>query len=229
MARPIVTVPAPLMRALQVAWDPDWRGQTSGAFLSGVSRPVNNAFPRWVGQAPLRLSRDMILQWRAIEAQAEGRRGIYRVPMIDPLGFDPGETDTNGYAQTGVPFSNGQTLANGLGLAFEPFVTAGAAADAGAVSLRVDTRPSGGFVPRVGQYLSHDDWPMIVTARRQHATDFWDLDVQMPLRAAISFGDPIMLRAHGRFERPEETPGGLSYGRNQRAEPTLVLQEVLTR
>lgn len=115
-----ITIPLELMLSTNVSWDIDWRGQSSGESNAGSRQIVYNAFPRWVGKPKLALEGQQIAEWRAIRARAQGRRGVYRVPMVDPLSFDYGSLRKD-ILQQGIPNVNNNTFSTGKGMAYAPF------------------------------------------------------------------------------------------------------------
>lgn len=225
MERTIVTIPPGLLTHLNVNWDIDWRGQSSGDLNDGTTQTVFNAFPRWVGSPKVFLYREAIAQWQAIRDQAQGRVGIYRMRMLNPAAFSA----TNAFP-TGVPFSNGQPFSTGYGFEYESIGYGMAAASAGATELQLSSEFG---LPNVGQIMSHDDWPFRVTSvtddgtsgDEQHAT----ITLQMPLRKAIAADDPISLVGTGLFESAEEGMGNPAYGVDQISQISLSFREVLNR
>lgn len=225
MQRSIVTFPRSLLRMMRMDWDIEWRGQGVGAFNSGVTQVVYNAFPRWVGSPKVHLHNTAIRQFRAIRHAAQGRRHVFRVPMVDPIGFDMLSAGGVTLSQ-GAPFSTAATFSTGQGLAYAPFALAVGAASAGATQLRIDVSPTG-VAPVPGQHMSHDDRPFVVTWSDLVSGTIYDVGIQMPLRAAISDGDEVRLEAVGLFEVVEEQGGNPSYDRNRRAQPEIQLREWL--
>jgi hypothetical protein len=226
MEREIITIPSSLMRITRVDWDIDWRGQGVGESNAGSGQTIYNAFPRWTGSVALYLRRDSLLQWRAIRAQAQGRVGIYRVPMRDPLGFDAVETGQS--YPTGVPFANGQSFGSGYGFAYEPFCTAVNAASAGDTQIRVDASAVG-VAPKIGQIMSHNSWPFLVTWVTEISLDVYDIGIQMPLREAIVVDDPVLMQGVGLFEVTEDKSGAMPYGHKHQSTPVFDFREVLNR
>ena len=224
MQRPIITIRPDLLRYLSCNWDIDWRGQ-SASLNSGISRTVYAGFPRWVGSPGVFLSGAALAEWRAIKATAQGRRGIYRLPLVDPIGFSPSGV---GSYDSGLPFSSGATFSNARGFAFEPFATCAVAVAKGATSLRVDTA-SVGVAPAQGQIMSAGDWPFMVTSVLPVSGTLYDLTVEMPLRAAIAVDAPILMQGRGLFEAAEEGMGNAAYDANRVSQISLSFVEVLTR
>ncbi|MFC4668920.1 hypothetical protein ACFO5X_10175 [Seohaeicola nanhaiensis] len=229
MDRQIITVPRELMRVMNSSWDIDWRGQSMGETTGGMNRTVFTAFPRWMGAPSLYLRRETILSWRALKLAAQGQVNIYRLSMIDPIGFDfQGAVWGAGIGAEGIPFDEGVTFDEGVGFDFQPTCTAVNGAAAGATQLRVNITPAG-IVPRVGQIMGHGDWPFAVVAVSMVSAGVYDLRIQMPLRAAIAAGDMILHEGVGLFEVAEEGGGDLSYEFKHEARPVFRFREVLTR
>ncbi|NIZ63284.1 hypothetical protein DL239_20155 [Sedimentitalea sp. CY04] len=222
MQREIVTIPPNFLRVLNVDWDIDWRGQSVGDATSGSSATVYNSFPRWVGSPKVSLVRDEITQWRAIRAQAQGRVGIYRMEMVDPLGFIAPDVNPNG-----VSFSGGGLFNGGSGFAYTPICRAVNPAGAGATEIRLDV--AGEAAPVVGQIMSHDDWPFVVVWASLVSGNVYDVGIQMPLRADIAVNDLINLRGVGRFEAVDESAGNPAYDRRRVSSIQLSFREVLSR
>jgi hypothetical protein len=220
MQRPIVTIPAGFLHLVDANWDIDWRGQPPGNDTGGGTSVVYNRFPRWVGSPSIVLQGDAIAQWRAIRAQAQGRVGIYRLSMVDPVG------STSVAAPGGTSFEGGASFASGVGFASEPACFAVADVSAGAVQIRVDTAE---FAPVVGQIMSHKLWPFVVTWVLEVSAGTYDLGIQMPLRAAITAGDIIKLEGEGLFEAVEDGMGAAGYDVDLVARPRLNFREVLNR
>lgn len=219
MQRHIITIPPGFLRLLRVDWDIDWRGQSSGDRTDGSTQVVYNRFPRWVGRPEIFLQGAQVARWRAIRGAAQGRVGVYRIRMCDPVGF----TDASLGDQ--IPYSNGLPHSTGAGFEYAPICTASLAAAAGATELRV----AAGVAPNVGQIMSHDDWPFLVTSVETVSAGVYDLGVQMPLRAAIAAGDPINMQGTGLFEATDDTMGNPSYAAARVATVGLSFQEVLVR
>jgi hypothetical protein len=227
MDRHLVTVTPSLWRDLEIAWDIDWRGQPSPDTLNGNSGTVFNAFPRWIGSPKAKLNRGAIPAWNAIRAMMEGRRGILRMPMNDPLAFDWRAAAAE-YAVFGVPFSTGSLFSSGKGFAYTPTVLAVSDVAAGATMFEVDISPSG-IAPVAGQIMSYDDWPFRVTSADPMGGDIYEIGVRMPIRFAIPADAEIEHRAFGRFELVDPRGGEARYGRRMSAEVTLSVQEVIVR
>lgn len=221
MERPIVTLPQDFLRFLNVDWDIDWRGQGLGETTGGGSATVYNKFPRWVGSPTIYLKGTALAQWRAIRATAQGRLGIYRLPMLDPVGIDPGQA---GAIET--LFDDGAGFDSGTGFADQPLCFASMAADPGAEQIRVE---NAAVAPVAGQIMSHGHWPFVVTWVSEVSAGVFDLGVQMPLRAGIAIGDPIQLQGEGLFEAVEGSMGRPSYGVTRLSTLTLNFREVLNR
>lgn len=231
MKRDVVTLPPSLLRAVRFVWDIDWRGQSAGASLTGGTTTVFNAAPRWVGQPVFAVNGVAIAQWRAVRAAARGRAHLYRLPLIDPIGARDMVPDLGAdAARLGLPLAKGQRLANGAGIAWRPCLRCvGGGAAAGATDMVVDAsrapRP-----PYVGQILSHDYWPFVVTSVLPGSVaDRYDITLEMPLRGEIPENDAVDLIAHGLFEATDDTSGPADYDRQMRARPQLSLVEALVR
>lgn len=227
MKREIITIPPGLISPLDMNWDIDWRGQSSGELGNGITQMVNSAFPRWVGSPQIFLRPDQILPWRAIRARARGRVNLYRIEICDPLGFNIADTGSS-YISTGVPFSTDVTFSTGQGLAYSPFVTCAAGAAIGATEFTVSAE--GGIPdPKVGQIMSFDDWPFMVVAADDLGSGDFTLQIEMPLRSSIEAGGLIDLRATGLFEASDASAGNPSYGAAHFSKPTLKFMEYLNR
>lgn len=212
----IITISRPMMLAIDCNWDIDWRGQSAGGNNAGGAQIVYNRFPRWIGSPTLRLGDDQVNQWRAVRAAAQGRANVFRVPMIDHGDVEYFE---------GIPFDNGETFSTGQGMAYAPFVSTVAAAAAGASDILVS---EGDETVRVGQFISHDDWPALVTWRTEEGANV-RLGIQMPLRRAIPAAAEIQLRAHGLFRATDDTMGNPAIGLVRFSEPQLSFEEWLNR
>jgi hypothetical protein len=230
MTRQIITPRAGLLQMLSVDWDIDWRNQAQGDFNDGLGRTQFAGFPRWVGTPRVRLGRAALGEWRATRASAQGRVGLYRIRMQDLGVFNPADAGATGTEATlGKTTAAGNYFSNGFGWEWSPFALAVADYAAGAEVIRVDTTSCNGLAPVVGQIMSHDDWPFAVTYVRDRGSDIYELGIQMPLRAAITSGDQVLLQGRGRFEARESGMGRVAYDRNPRAAVELDFVEVLAR
>lgn len=230
MSRQIVTVPRSIAASTRFTWDIDWRGQSPGESMTGATPIVYNAAPRWVGKPVLGLNKDAILQWRAIRAQAQGRALAYRFPMIDPLGDRAAHSvAAQSWIGSGVPFATGASFSTGAGFAYAPSARLVNAAPAGATSMTIDVTGAP-RAPYVGQMLSHDNWPFVVTSvTAATVADHYDLTVQMPLRKAIAADEPISYFASGIFVAADDLTGAPQYERRMRSRPEMSLVEYITR
>lgn len=229
MQREVLNVPRDLMRSIEVNWTPDWRGQSLPEANSGVSTVVYNRFPRWVGSPRLVLSGSRLLAWRAIRAKAQGRKNLYRVPMVDPVGFNHGlAAERAGVGSEGLPFSTGAYFSTGHGFSYDPAAVAVGGFARGADEIRLDTAAAG-FFPVVGQIMSHDDRPFIVTEILETSEAECTVGIQMPLRASIPDGAPVLMQGRGIFEAAEEGMGNPSYGVDLVSRVRLSFQEYLNR
>lgn len=225
MTRPLVTVPLDLLKLSSIDWDIDWRGQPAAESTADTTQVVYNRFPRWVGSIGLIHKREAIGRWRALRWSAQGRAGIYRLPMLDPGVFNrksmsqSSRCDLYSYASR---FAAGDDFYDG------PFIYAAAAAAAGAKEVRVSV-PLLGQVPVPGQIISADDWPMGVTTVSYEGGSTYLIGVQMPLRAAISAGAAISLVGVGRFEVLDDMAGRAGYGPVAVSTTSIEFREVLTR
>lgn len=231
MQRRIIIIPPTLFRLTAADWDIAWRGQSSGDANDGVTTTVYNAFPRFVAEPQIVLKPNEVAQWRAVRAHARGRIGIYRVRMCDPVGFArkavaPGASS---WLALGTPHASGSLFANGLGYWFDPFVTAAAAASAGAEAIRVDTTASGGVAPKPGQIMSAADWPFIVTSVSEVSASVRELTVEPALRKPIAAGDTILMTGAGLFEIAEDRTGNPSYDTSRVSRLGIALREVISR
>lgn len=226
MERPIITVPRALVRDMQMTWRPEWRGQEAGVSIGGNPLGVVNAFPRWIGDVRFPLHQAQIRRWRAVQAQGQGRLGIYRMWINDPVAFS-WTTAAGSRARTGLPFGNGQYTATSQGVAFTPMALTVGAVQAGATEFRIDVSPCG-IAPVEGQIMSHDDWPFTVTWVQPVSGTIYDIGVQM-LRPAIADGGIIHMQAFGRFELRDERQGDPSYDASHHSVVSVSFQEVLRR
>jgi len=228
MTPEVVTVPH-LAHFIQVDWAIDWRSQSSGTGNSGNNQFVYNAFPRFVGRPQVHLHRSEIAEWRSILASVKGRANVLRMPMVDPAGFDyirAAELDGVNPA-TGISFSTGEPFSTGYGFRYTPLVLAAEAAAQGATEIVVDESSTAASVS-VGQFLSYDDWPMVVRWRQAEGSNY-RLGVEPSLRTAIAAGEPISLLAYGRFQVIEANTFPLPYQANQVSTPRFALVEWLNR
>lgn len=212
----IIDIPLLFWRLTEVNWRIDWRGQGEVSGLNGSDQIILNAFPRFVGSAPLVLPPQMMLAWRALMTKGAGRANVYRVRMLDPV------------AQA-VPYqgwaSNWADYQSGYYVEYRPQVTCTGAA-AGAETITVDERGLSEPI-KIGSYLSYDDWPFAVTGRSGSGAAAV-LEVAQ-LRRAIPAGASIDCIARGLFRATSDETGQMSYGIDRVATPTLDLVEWITR
>lgn len=226
MERPVITVPRDLLRQTDMNWRIDWRGQESGTTIGGNPIGVVNAFPRWIGEANLSLHRDAVRRWRAVVGQAQGRLGVFRLPINDPVGFN-WKGAAGALAANGAQLDNDQYLTTGNGIAYVPMALAVGSVSAGATEFRVDVSPCG-IAPVDGQIMSADDWPFMVSWVQPVSGTLYDIGVQR-LATSIEDGGVINMQGHGRFEMRDEGQGNAAYGPDRHSTPTLAVQEVLRR
>lgn len=217
--RRIITIPPGFMRNIEVNWDIDWRGQSPRAKVNGATEDVLSAYPLWVGTPTISLRREHILAWRAIRAQAQGRANLYRIRMCDPLG-----SHLTGAAQSGVPFSDDQPFASGLGFENRPFMTAVSGVSRGSETMVVSGTP-----PRQGQIISHNDWPYLVTSVLAVSGGDHRITFQMPLYAAIPAGDPVYLDGSSLFEAADADMGAAPYGPGFHTTARLSFRQYINR
>ncbi|ETX26514.1 hypothetical protein [Roseivivax isoporae] len=227
MQRPIVTVPYSMMCALERDWWIDWRGQAEAERVGGGTQVVFNQFPRWMGEMAFSFTAEKSAYWRAIAWAAQGRLGIYRLFMADPLVFIRAKVLPADWIRLGKPFSNDQRFSTGYGFDPGPQVSAAAAAAPGAEEILV-TVTDPGLVPKQGQIISADDWPMGVLWVAAEGGDVYRLGVTLQ-RATIAVGDPISLVATGLFEALDDLGSRLAYGKSRTSAPTMTFREVLNR
>lgn len=222
MERPIITLPRNLLRPSEFDWDIDWREQSAGVGTGGRRNILMGVLPRWIGSPKINLlDRTSLLTWRAHRWAGRGITGVYRLTMWDPVGH------RGGGLPSGNPFSDAVSFSDGT--AFEncyQVVTVGYA-PAGASEIVIDE--TGAVAPvRVGQILSHDDWPFGVTSKMPEGQPgLYRLTVEMPLRRAIDDGALIDLAATGLFELVDARSGNPRYGIDRTSRPSLQLQEWL--
>ena len=214
------------MAVSAVDWDIDWRGQAAMTSTSGGEQTIYQAMPRWIGAPTLWLTRDQISAWRALRATARGRIAVYRVPMIDPLGFDlMAHAQNAAQIHEGIMHEGGAPFSSGMGYAFAPFVPCAADAAAGASELLVDEAALP--VPvKVGALISYQDRPYRIAWRAAEGAHT-RLGIEMPLRAPIAAGALIDLEAKGLFIAQSDDMGNATYDRNFRATVALQLREWL--
>jgi hypothetical protein len=223
MTRRIITVPLALMRTIRVDWDIDWRNRSAGTSNSGVGQIVSAGIPRFIGAPTLRLHGEAIGRWRAMRDAAQGQRHVFRVPMVDPTSYDlakrlPAPT---------VPWSGDLPFEEGVGFAFDPIYSAplGAAAGATEIVLRDAGAPIG---IRLGQVLSHDDWPFRVVSKMRSGDD-WVCQVAPAIRRPIPAGAVIQGIGTGLFQTSDQAAGRVVIGMAPIAEPSLNLVEWVNR
>ena len=226
MSRSIVTVPYSLMLATEINWWIDWRGRGSQR-NDDTTKIVHNRAPRWRGELSLVLQGAAAGAWRARHWAAEGRAGVYRLFMIDPMLFDRMEVMSAAAAAKGVPFSTGSYFSTGAGFEAGPYIAAAAAAEPGASSIVVSV-PDPDLVPAVGQIISAHDWPMGVLSVEDLGEQTYRLEVSLQ-RATIAAGDPIALVATGLFEVESDEASSMPYGLSRVARPGLSFREALKR
>lgn len=100
-----------------------------------------------------------------------------------------------------------------------------AGAAAGAVEIVVNETDAPSSI-KVGQILSHADWPFVVTWRMDEGGGLVRLGIEMPLRRAIPAGDPVSLVAYGLFELSGSSPR-IGYDWQLAVKDELSLQEWL--
>lgn len=216
MTRRVVTIPRAMMRSTARDWDIDWRGKSAGTTNDGFGQVVVNAPPRWIGSPQLLLHGPALQVWSSIRLYAQGRAGVFRVPMVELVGqAGPASVLWDG----DLPFEGGG------GWAYEPFVVTTAGADAGAEEIAVSD-PDVMIEPAL--LISHDDWPYRVIYRSA-VTGVVRVGIQPPLRRAIPSGATISLRACGLFEATDDTMGRPVTGMRHIAAPQLSFREWLNR
>lgn len=222
MERRLITIPRSLFSVTVTDWHIDWRGQSvSGGQgdLNGTDQVVFSAAPRFVGSPQIALAGADIRQWRAVMSALRGRTNIFRVPMVDmpELPWDRARRAFLASARPGALEP----------LTYAPTVTLVSDAPAGAESIVVDESNAPAPV-QVGQFMSHDDWPFVVTSRQESETTT-TLTVEMPLRKAISAGSLIEMEAFGRFETVDDAPATPEVDTTRTAIVQLNLREYLNR
>lgn len=227
MKREIITIPPNLLRLQTFDWSIDWRGQKSGETNIGGVQTVFSAFPQWVGSLDFKLFGPEILDWRAIHATAMGEINLYSIEMFDPLGFNY-RTFAPAYVESGIPHSTGPLFSTGSGYSYEPFVICAGGFSAGSSTLVVET-PTGIPAPIVGQIMSYDTWPFLVTSVTDLGGSSYSITIKMPLRTDVPDGGLISLRARGLFYAVDSGGGNPGYGRNKLAANSMKLVEYLNR
>lgn len=229
MFRDTVTIPQGLLKILSFDWRINWRNQSSGEFMDGATGTHFGGVPRWEGQPTAFLSGRDIAQWAAIRDTAQGKRGLYRVPMADPAAYvHAGTGATRSQIENGVPLSVDTFFSDGTGFGYEAFAVAVGSTAAGASTIRVDVASCGDLAPVIGQIMSAQDWPFRVTSVTSVSGTQYDLTVQR-LRVAINDGDFLPMRGVGLFEAVEAEMGATQYGAGQHTTVQLGFIEALRR
>jgi len=218
MERIVVTLPPSLIRQTAFNWSIDWREQDAGRGTGGYPNVVIGKLPRWVGMPALLATHADIARMRAHFLAGRGRLAVYRLPMLDPV--------ANGaLTPVGSTWSDGATFGDGTSWSSPPVVPCPAGAAAGAVEIVVDETDAPAPI-KVGQILSHADFPFAVSWRMDEGDGLVRLGVEMPLRRAIPAGDPVSLIAFGLFELAGEAPRW-GYDLSRVSRETIALQEWL--
>ncbi|NBE05926.1 hypothetical protein [Paragemmobacter ruber] len=217
MIRSIIDLPSIFLRLSKVDWDIDPRGRSAGEDVRGGDQVVVTGFPRFIAAPELVLPEYMIGHFRAIRARLRGRQNAVRVAMIDPIGLQ---------LERGEVLQEWRAYLAGQWVEPRPVALAVGSSLAGAASIVIDERAARQPV-RVGQYLSYQDWPFLVTGR-SGAGAAVTLQVEM-LRRAIPAGAQIDLLARGVFLNTDLGAGNPAYGMDRVAAPRLVLSEWITR
>lgn len=230
MARPIVTIPRPLLRLLSFEWSFDRRGTGLGNNLAGVSVASYSQFPVWRGSLSLSYHGSQIGQWRALHSQVQGRHGIYAIEMIDPAVFGEAEARTAvGIGTNGFPYSDGAYFSDGSGFAFIPVCHTVGAHSVGAKQLLLDVAQSS-VPPKIGQVMSAGDYPFVVERVSSVGGSQYRVQIGSPcLRVDLEHGAEVRHVARGLFEAIDDTSGTASYGPARHARPVLELREALRR
>lgn len=227
MARSIVKVPFAMMCASAIRHYVDWRGQPEQESAGGGTKVVNNQFPRWMTEIELALTKETAGYWRSLILQMEGRRNIARLFMLDTQIFDPFALMPAAELDLENAFGIGTYSGPAMSFDDPPQITAAASAAAGATSISV-TVEDVALIPRIGQIISADDWPMFVTDVTANGGTSYTLGVKMQ-RATIASGDPINLVATGQFELMSDTAGQPGYDLTLVSSPALTFREVINR
>lgn len=223
----IINIPRSIMKTTDFNWDIDWRGQTAGEPTSGDAQVVFNRQPKWMGSTSVPMPTEAARWWRSIRASARGRANIYRVPIIDPVGFDDEHSVDRTWWTKGVPFNTGVRWNTGFGFEYRPFVVAVGNFAAGSTQIVVDESPAA--VPiNEGMIMSHNDYPFFVTERYREGANY-RITIEMPLRSPVQDGDLIFQYATGLFQASSDTMGVARYGANRISDVRLQFTEILTR
>lgn len=254
MERTIVDMPYDIVRDLTFNWDIDWRGQSSSDTTAGTTQVVYNQFPRWVGTPSYFIKPEEIGRWRALRAKVQGRRNVWRVKLGDPAVFSEGNLNT-ALSSVGLPWSSAGGTAdlhkeddddllqeNNDKILIEDFQDVSwsnsknwsyvanmvVAADypAGSTFITVDITTEG-VAPVLGQIMSHNDWPFLVTSVEQTSGNIYTIGVQMPLREAVTEGSQIKYIGTGLFEALTDTEGNPAYNDVGFSRPQFKLREWL--
>lgn len=222
----IITVQRSLMVSSMFNWDIDWRGKSTGDTNAGGSEVTYSNFPRWVGSPQMGLCQETIPQWRAIRAAARGRVNVYRVPIIDAFGYAR-KISAKVYDLSGLKGIGGLVFTDQTPTEYQPFMLVKGAVAKGDTSVVVNTAPVSGYTPQVGEILSNNDWPFIVTEVYETGNNEYTLTVEPPFRAAIASGEMIDIIPYGLFKVTSDTSGNPGYDVTLRSTPKFEFVEWL--
>jgi hypothetical protein len=223
MARPIVSIPRELFKVSVTNWRIRWGGQSAGSDTGGGDQIVFNRFPRWVGEPRIVMGDREIRAWQAILDMAQGRFGLYRVPMIERLRspFDTGEIPNTGV----MPLTAGD-MSGRRDIEPRPVVYTSFAASAGDTSIIVDEQPLRAPIP-VGWILSHEDWPFRVKWREPYGDGLTRLGVSF-VRRPIPAAAAIDIFATGLFIGQSDE-GAFPEIEGETATISMAFEEFITR
>lgn len=219
MTPEIIDVPRVFMRAMEVNWRPDWRGQSAGESTSSFEQIHYNQFPRFVGSPTLSIPREMRGDWRALILKGQGRVNRYRVRMVDPVSYTLAKGENSWR-------DDWRAYQSGLYVEPRPMVKCVSGVAAGDTRIVVDERGAREPV-RIGSYMSFADWPFAVTGR-SGAGAAVTLDVVL-MRTAIPPGSGIDLFARGVFTATADDMGFSAYQPGRGHQVQMGLQEWITR
>lgn len=224
MQRSIIDLPARYQRDLVFNWDIDWRGSPPSDNTAGTQQIVYNNFPRWVGQPSYFIKPEEVGPLRALRALVQGRKNIWRIKLGDLAVFNP---TTEGFP-AGIYWDDDTSWDNDILWKYEPFFVLSVAASAGATKIIVDISGEG-VVPKIGQIISCNDYPYIVTyvTVDPENSNLVTLGIQTPLRESLPVNSEFKYIATGLFIAVTDTTGNPSYDGVGFSKPSFQFVEYL--